>query len=182
MTSKEDKLKLVASSTIRTLFSTEAVETPISSFDLLARVISAGPPSGILPDHEKPPTFRLTQLLLFNRIVEALAENWDFGKITVGREDNGELIVLDVRLGESSKDPKSPYTPHGRKRKRIVDEDADSAAGNAEEEEEDTRLKGPAPSTLDSLSKEMREVYSLLQRGTAKGRLLAEQVSVSPLS
>ncbi|KAH8106258.1 MT-A70-domain-containing protein [Cristinia sonorae] len=175
MASTEEKLRLVASSTLRTLFTSQRIDTPITSFDLLARVISAGPPSGILPNNEKPPTFRLTQLSLFNKILNALSESWDFGQISVLREGNdGELTVLDVRLGESSKQT-SPAS-HGRKRKRVVDEDADSAAGKDDDEEEaDASLKSPAPSTLDSLSKEMREVYSLLQRGTAKGRLLAEQ-------
>ncbi|TCD71351.1 hypothetical protein EIP91_011122 [Steccherinum ochraceum] len=173
MASKEDKLKLVASSTLRSLFSSQKIETPIPAFDLLARVIAAGPPSGILPDNEKPPTFRLTQQALFNRILEGLSENWDFGKITTYREGEGNLTVLEVRLGESSSSLKA--TTPARKRKRIVDEDADSAAGNADEEEDGVKFKDPAPSTLDSLSKDMREVYSLLQRGTARGRLLAEQ-------
>ena len=177
MAGKEEKLKLLASQSLHTLFSSQVVETPITSFDLLARVIAAGAPPSILPSNEKAPTFRLTQLPLFDKILKSLVDSWEFGKITLSNEGEGELIVADVRLGESSTTRKSPAPSHGKKRKRVLDEDADSAAGNVEEEEEDPRLKGPAPSTLDSLSNEMREVYSLLQRGTAKGRLLAEQVS-----
>lgn len=177
----EDKLRLVASSTLNTLFSTGKADAPISSFDLLTRVISNGPPSGVLPGNERPPNFRLTQLALFEHILDDISDSWEYGRIKVSRDiDTGELTVLDVRLGESHTGQRRVDASHGRKRKRVVDEDADSAAGDEDEEEEEERSevahRGPPPSTLDSLSKEMKEVYSLLQRGTARGRLLAEQV------
>ncbi|CAL1701690.1 unnamed protein product [Somion occarium] len=176
----EDKLRLVASSTLNTLFSTGKADAPISSFDLLTRVISNGPPSGVLPGNERPPNFRLTQLALFEHILDDISDSWEYGRIKVSRDiDTGELTVLDVRLGESHTGQRRVDASHGRKRKRVVDEDADSAAGDEDEEEEEERSevahRGPPPSTLDSLSKEMKEVYSLLQRGTARGRLLAEQ-------
>jgi mRNA (2'-O-methyladenosine-N6-)-methyltransferase len=64
-----------------------------------------------------------------------------------------------------------------RKRKRVVDEDADSAAGNDDdEEEEDIGLGGSQSSTLGNLTNQLREVYAILKKSTAKGRLLAEQV------
>lgn len=175
----EEKLKAVASTTLNALFSASKVETPISSFDLFSRVITHGPPAGALPNSERPPNFRLTQLTLFERILERLSECWEYGRIkTVRDSESGELSVLDVRLGESHTAQTSIDATHGRKRKRVVDEDADSAAGDAEEEQDniETPQKRPPPSTLDSLSKEMQEVYSLLQRGTSKSRLLAEQV------
>jgi len=65
----------------------------------------------------------------------------------------------------------------GRKRKRVIDEDADSAAGSGDEAEEYEEVKKPA-TALESLSKELKEVYATLQRSTAKGRLLAEQVRI----
>jgi mRNA (2'-O-methyladenosine-N6-)-methyltransferase len=64
-----------------------------------------------------------------------------------------------------------------RKRKRVIDEDADSAAGDDEAEDSFEDVPGSQrATTLGSLSKELRDVYSLLQKGTAKGRLLAERV------
>ena len=61
-----------------------------------------------------------------------------------------------------------------------MDEDAESTVSDPEEQQEKTeqvkpRVK-PAPTTLASLSKDLKEVYNILQRSTAKGRLLAEQV------
>ncbi|KAI0939561.1 hypothetical protein AcV5_000939 [Taiwanofungus camphoratus] len=172
----DDKLKIVASSALQSLFASKKVVVPISAFDLLTRVIASGPPpSGLLPGPGPPPRFRLTDRTRFEAILESLAQSWDHGHISVSREEpDGGLTVMDVQLG----------TPGGlalgRKRKRVVDEDADSAAGDAEQEEEErfeqmrARMK-PAPSTLASLSKDMRAVYNILQRSTAKGRLLAEQ-------
>lgn len=85
-------------------------------------------------------------------------------------------VLLDpsgqARLG-------GPSTQAGsRKRKRVVDEDADSAAGNDndEEEEEDIGVGGSQSSTLANLTNQLREVYAILQKSTARGRLLAEQV------
>lgn len=93
------------------------------------------------------------------------------------------MAVLDVTVGEvGRKKVDNGLVMVGRKRKRVVDEDADSAAGSEHEEEDEDEERGmgmgrkPAPSTVDSLSKDMKEVYALLQRGTARGRLLAEQV------
>jgi len=62
-----------------------------------------------------------------------------------------------------------------RKRKRVVDEDADSAAGDEETLLEEDVLGG-STSSLAKLSADMREAYMILQKSTAKGRLLAEQV------
>ena len=175
------KLNIVASAALLTLFCARKVSVPIASFDLLARVISSGPPpEGLLPGPNPTPSFRLTDLARFERILEALAQSWDYGRIVVSRGEGEELTVLDVQLGQAHRGAPDDGALHGRKRKRVVDEDADSAAGDVEEDEERSRsrevVRKPAPTTLDSLSKELKEVYALLQRGTARGRLLAEQV------
>jgi hypothetical protein len=168
----DEQLKLVASSTINGLFSSGKTSAPISSMDLLSRVISSGPPSGLLPT--PPPRFRLTDLPKFESILDSLSQNWDQGMITLARDDGG-LTVMDVHLGS----PGSVNTLAGltaRKRKRVIDEDADSAAGNDDEQDS---FEIPAGSTtLGSLSKELKEVYTILQKSTAKGRLLAEQVCI----
>ena len=88
---------------------------------------------------------------------------------------------MEVRLGNGDASASvGPVVGHGRKRKRQVDEDAESTAGDSEEQQdkaEQARPRAkPAPTTLASLSKDLKEVYNILQRSTAKGRLLAEQV------
>ena len=72
-------------------------------------------------------------------------------------------------------DGRSEDGANPRKRKRVIDEDADSAAGDDEAEDSSEDVPASRTSTLGSLSKELRDVYSLLQKGTARGRLLAEQ-------
>ncbi len=188
--SVEDKLKVVASSALESLFSSRAVTIPISSFDLLTRVVASGPPPvGLFPGPDPTPRFRLVDLARFERILERLSESWDSGKISLARdqESDGSLTVMDVQLGISSAGQveRSP-TAGRRKRKRVVDEDDDSAAGGVDEEEilspdkdKDKVEWKPSPSTLESLNKTMKEVYELLRRGSARGRLLAEQVSVA---
>ncbi|RXW25146.1 hypothetical protein EST38_g663 [Candolleomyces aberdarensis] len=118
-------------------------------------------------------------------------------EVVVGAKAFGLTGGGDGNIGESSS-----FGGALGKRKRIIDEDADSAAGNEDDDddiykedigssaensqtvgvgvefEQNTEgASGRAISNLGSLSKELREVYSLLQRGTAKGRLLAEQFS-----
>ncbi|KAL6306689.1 MT-A70-domain-containing protein [Sparassis latifolia] len=174
--SRDDKLKVVASSALSNLFSTHKVHTPISAFDLLTRIIASGPPlAGLLLGLEIPPSFRLTDLSRFEAILEGFAEEWNFGLVEVSREErDGGLTVMDVQLGEAGQQ-QARAVAQSRKRKRVVDEDADSAAGDSEEDEEQPRNIKPAPSTLASLSRDMREIYNILQQSTAKGRLLAEQ-------
>lgn len=73
-----------------------------------------------------------------------------------------------------------PSNPKKRKRPP-VDEEAESREGSEHghsslEEEEEIRPPKPTVSSLSNLSKEMKEIYDMLQQPTAKGRLLAEQV------
>ena len=68
-----------------------------------------------------------------------------------------------------------------KKRKRPpVDEEAESREGSehgqSSLEEEEIHPPKPAVSSLSNLNKEMKEIYEILQKPTAKGRLLAEQV------
>lgn len=174
--SLNDQLKLVASATINVIFSTGKIYAPISSMDLLSRVISSGPPPGLLPIETPPPRFRLIDLPKFESILEDLSQSWDYGAISL-RRDDGVLTVMDVHLG--SQVSGSALAALTRKRKRVVDEDADSAAGNDPDEQDSFDAPmSPGSSTLGNLSKEMKEVYTILQMGTAKGRLLAEQVCI----
>ena len=178
-----NELKLVATAALNAIFAGRNILCPITSMDLLTRVMSFKTPIGLLPN-TPPPNFRLTDLSQFEHILEDLSNTWNYGTISFSRDyATGEMMVWEVvldpsgqaRLGGAST---AGLQPGSRKRKRVVDEDADSAAGNDndEEEEEDIGVGGSQSSTLANLTNQLREVYAILQKSTAKGKLLAEQV------
>ena len=158
-----DDLRHLASRNLQDLVSAGSIHPPISAFDLLAKFISL--PSASLSGI----TFRLTDLRKLEDILEEFSVHWDAGTISVLRDDSG-LSLMQVSLGAN-------HSATNRKRKRLIDEDADSA-----EEEEATKRaasldsKPSAYTSLNNLSKDMQEIYSLLQQGTARQKLLAEQV------
>lgn len=247
----DEELKLVATAALTILFANEGATgasasgpappvplasklTPLSSLDLLARVMTTKIPSGLFSHKSPPPRFRLTDLGRFEKILEDLARTWEDGRISYSRDGSGtsgsgssgvgnglesvgNMMIWEVTLGVKAygltRGAGDGNIAHGQlgpaapralgKRKRIVDEEADSVSGKEDEDDEDDIYKedigssagtsqivgvgaefeatdddssGRARSNLGSLSKELREVYSILQRGTAKGRLLAEQV------
>jgi hypothetical protein len=170
----DDELKVVAGAAIRNLYKSGLLSLPISSPDLLARVIGCPLPHGLLPGSSPTPTFRFTDHLRFEAILESLATGWDQGAITVLRE-NGTVLVLDIDLHEDDSGSLGAAFLASRKRKRVVDEEADSATGADAESIADE--KDPALySILASLPKDQRDIYGLLQTPTAKSRLLAEKV------
>lgn len=180
----DDQLRLLVSTSLQALKSSGKVLLPATATELLAKVIAYKPPSGLFVGL-KPPRLRLTDLRRFESILESLSQSWDAGYIQVSTEGSEGLCVMEIRLGKdtTARDASSGTSSLTRKRKRIVDEDADSAAGYDDEEEEveensieNSAETRPLKTTLDNLSKELKEVYALLQRGTAKGKLLAEQV------
>jgi mRNA m6A methyltransferase catalytic subunit len=190
----DDELKIVVITALKSLLSSHKLNTPIASMDLLTSVMITKMPLGLLPDGIPTPRFRLTDLGRFEKIVEDLAQTWTEGKIVISRDDGGKkLMIWEVVLqqqnrllggdksmgaGSFSSVASGGDASRSKKRKRVVDEDADSAAGDEDEgyldEEED--ITGNSHSSLANLSKELREVYTILQKSTAKGRLLAEQV------
>lgn len=189
----DDELKIVVTTAFKSLLSLRKLNTPIASIDLLTSVMTTKIPSGLLPNGIPTPQFRLTDLGRFEKIVEDLAQTWTEGKVVISRDNGSKMMIWEVGLqqnglvgGSKSLMGSGSFPSVGsvdasgsgsRKRKRVVDEDADSAAGDEEDnsyEEEDNM--GSSHSSLANLSKEMREVYTILQQSTAKGRLLAEQV------
>ncbi|KAF8165010.1 MT-A70-domain-containing protein [Crassisporium funariophilum] len=196
----DDELKIVTTHALSLLLSSPTKPTklslPCTSLDLLTTLITTPAPPGLLPRAGPAPKFRLTDLAKFERIVEELAGGgWADGRIVWTREGGlgGRMMIWEIGLGLGGRGVLgggasgiglgSGVGTGGegvRKRKRVVDEDADSAAGDEEEEEEEEEGNagledGRVGSTLANLSAEMREVYTILQRSTAKGRLLAEQ-------
>ncbi|KAI6101557.1 MT-A70-domain-containing protein [Pisolithus croceorrhizus] len=167
----DDELASVVSSALRDAFSTGILSAPISSRDLLLHFISFKAWAG-------SPTLKLTDLRRLDSILERLENHWEHGTIRTSRV-NDALAIVDIYLGNGRADVSNP-----RKRKRAVDEEADSAAGDEHDERSSrsqSRSPPPSKTPLGSLGKELKEVYALLQRSTAKGRLLAERFrSVQP--
>ena len=159
-----EELKALASRNIQDLARSGRLESPISAFGLLSLFVS-------LPSASRPGrSFRLTDLRKLENILEELAECWDAGTLVVSRDNEG-LSIIQVCLDGTCQADGS------RKRKRPVDEDADSAEEEAALASSATFKKSPSNSTLGSLSKESQEIYALLQKGTARHRLLTEQVN-----
>ncbi|KAL0581951.1 methyltransferase [Marasmius crinis-equi] len=176
--SANERLKIVTTTALHRLVGEGKLSTPISSKQLLVRVIAFKPPHDLFPDASTPPRFRLTDLSLFENVLEDIARQWDQGELCFTR-DKGELTVTDIVLpnGQAASSHSascSISTLNLRKRKHVIDEEADSAAGDEPEDLSGEQNEAPVTG-LSRLSKEQREVYTLLQRSTAKGRLLAEQ-------
>lgn len=180
-----NELKIVVTTALKSLLSSHKLNTPVASMDLLTSVMTTKMPLGLLPDGIRTPRFRLTDLSKFEKILEDLAQTWTEGKIVISRDDGSKkLMIWEVvsqhhngLIGSFSSVGSGDDASGSKKRKRVVDEDADSAVGdeesNLDEEEDNAR---DSRSSFANLSKEMREVYTILQKSTAKGRLLAEQV------
>ncbi|KAJ7591267.1 MT-A70-domain-containing protein [Mycena floridula] len=158
--------ELAVADALLTIFSPSSkLVLPISSVDLFARVIAHKLAS--------PPRFRLTDLSRFESILENLAANWEHAKLSLAR-DGAELTVVDVVLIPSASTLGQSFL-NSRKRKRIVDEEADSAAGSAADDETSDEYACPTWLTLANIPQELRETYAMVKKSTAKGRLLAEQ-------
>lgn len=175
-----DPLLPEVSTAIRSLFSSRVVTTPISSLNLLGRAIASS---------RKAPLLRLHELHRFEAILETLSQpqGWEHGTITLLRGASG-VVVMNVILVK--KLAQVPYDgggtlPNPKKRKRPpVDEEAESREGSehgqSSLEEEEVYPPKPTVSSLSNLSEEMKDIYEILQKPTAKGRLLAEQVPTFP--
>lgn len=171
----DEQFRNLVSDTLYSLFSSSKIHTPVGSLELLSTAISAdlgSTPSGSMASPK--PKFRLTDCSRFECAIDSLAKHWDRGSISIVRDDSG-VTVTDVHLGLTSNTEAT--TRVTGKRKRVKDEDADSAAGSGDEAEDAYEEEVQKPcTTLANLPKDLKEVYAFLQRSTAKGRLLAEQV------
>ena len=161
-----DDFKRAVSQNILNLVARGALQTPITAFELLAKLISLQPVSG------SNKAFRLTDIRKLVAIIDELSVSWEAGSISAVR-DGSNLTIVQI-----SPNTNQSTSSTNKKRKRLVDEDADSA----EEEEAlksavSTKSKS-ASTSLNSLSKDLQEIYALLRRGTARQKLLCEQVRV----
>src|SRR5260370_1651306 len=135
----DEQFRTLVSDTLYTLFSSSKIHTPVGSLELLSSALTANlgsiPSDSIPSDSTTPskPKFRLTERSRFECAIEALAKHWERGSISAIRDDSG-VTVTDVHLGSSSS--AEPTTRVIGKRKRVRDEDADSAAGSGDEAED----------------------------------------------
>ncbi|KAI9574882.1 MT-A70-domain-containing protein [Boletus coccyginus] len=163
----DDEFTVAVGSAVRDAFTTGKTSTPISSMDLLLSLIASKPTA--CSSHP----LRLTDLHRLEIVLESLSSRWEHGSLSLSRE-GGNLTIIDIHLGNAMAD-----VVNFRKRKRPpVDEEADSAAGDDPDERSSrsiTRSPPPSATPLANLGKELREVYAILQRATAKGRLMAER-------
>ena len=92
-------------------------------------------------------------------------------------------VVLVKKLAQVPYDGGGTLSNPKKRKRPPVDEEAESREGSEHAqsslEEEEIRPLKPTVSSLSNLSEEMKEIYEILQKPTAKGRLLAEQVPLS---
>lgn len=171
-----DPLLPEISSAVCSLFSSRVVTTPISSLNLLGRVIASS---------RKAPLLRLYELQRFEAILETLSQpqGWDHGTITLLKNTSGVVVmnvILVKKLAQVPYDGSTTLSNPKKRKRPPVDEEAESREGSehghSSLEEEEIHPPKPTVSSLSNLSEEMKEIYEILQKPTAKGKLLAEQV------
>ena len=180
-----ESLKQLVQTALKSLVQQHSPCMPISSLDLLAHIVST--------THS---TLRLTDLALFERVLEDLSKTWTEGRIALARTSSS-MTIWDISIHTRSlslvgaglipqhTNGSGGGDSVGRKRKRVIDEDADSAEEEeyleGDDDESQTLAAGASgtgrggTTSLQSLSDDLKEVYVILQRSTARGRLLAEQ-------
>ena len=172
--SVDDELRILVAAALHSLVNNKSIVLPLSSMDLLAHVITFSPPVGLFPPGAPYARLRLTDLRKFERILDTLTRTWDQGTLTIARNgEDGPLSVIDITLQTTGSSANATFT--ARKRKRQVDEEDDSAAGTDEEVEREEHT-AVVQNQLSNVSKEMREAFTIILKGTARGRLVAEQV------
>ncbi|KZT38972.1 MT-A70-domain-containing protein [Sistotremastrum suecicum HHB10207 ss-3] len=133
---------------------------PLTSRELFFKCISSSP---VTPGSNASP-IRLPDLPRFERALEQFSQTWELGEIVLNKStDNSDVLILNISLGARK--------ANGKKRKR--DEEDDSGEDEDETSTDAATKKEDMP--LGVFSPELQEVYALIQRGTAKKRLLAQQ-------
>ncbi|KAG8989226.1 hypothetical protein FRB90_002345 [Tulasnella sp. 427] len=139
------------------------LSAPIDSAKLLTYIVSWSLTAGI----QKGSRLRLTEVQLLEDILEEFAERWNYGDLEISwtNDTSGGMAVGNIsRVVVTRVQVEEPL----RKRKR--------------ESSEEPPVSEQLPPVQDAhhISEDLREVYMMLQKGTAKGRLLAEQYRSGP--
>ena len=138
-------------SELKQLFATVTLRFPLSSSRILGRLIANGS------------SVRLSDISRLESLLSKFAISWEAGSITI-RHDIGGISVLHASVTQES-----GYSPLKRKRS---DTDDDSAI---KDNPRPYHGLGP-PIQLLTADTNLQDVYTLLQKGTARAKLLAEQV------
>lgn len=170
-----DELKAVASGALRTLFKTDDDMCPIPVMMLLAHVVALGTKGmdfSVDAELLKQPRFRLTDVRLFASILRDFAQYWEYGTMILSKHSDESLVILGVQLHNVHHSLKK------RKRTGVTDaessKDMESVEPSLAHDHLDT---SPQPSIFETLSADLQVVYATCHKGTAKGRILAEQAS-----
>lgn len=117
----------------------------------------------IVANANGPSTLRLQDYPQFEAALRQLAQKWQYGIIHVADnyEENGPLIVLGAHVFQNDQ----------RKRKR-----GEELPARSQTPLEQQNIRLPLAATMQGISNDDRTVLSLLSEGTAKQKLLAEQV------
>ncbi|KDQ12741.1 hypothetical protein BOTBODRAFT_34199 [Botryobasidium botryosum FD-172 SS1] len=152
--------RVATSSRLRNLFALhhERVHLPVKA-DHLLRLILAHTDA---PSDNASARLRLTDNEVFEAMLRDWATSWEYGTLIVSKDEKeGSLLVEEVHIFPEG-DPK------GKKRKHDEDDkDMESRKLSMQR-----RFRPPA---FTSLREDLQEVYALLQQGTARGKLLAEE-------
>ncbi|KAF8341530.1 MT-A70-domain-containing protein [Cantharellus anzutake] len=145
---------------------------PLDSFTLLRHLVVTATESAT----QQTRRLRLTDRRAFNSHLRRLAAGWDKGSIILseelplkgsylaGDEQDVNILSLQVR-GDTA----------GRKRKRDEEHPGIQSLDSSAFLVSATTKASLALSSSPSVNQELEEIYTLLQRGTARGKLLAER-------
>ncbi|KAG8855870.1 hypothetical protein FRB96_006692 [Tulasnella sp. 330] len=152
------------SSALRAIFSPpSASRLPIASSDLLTAVVS-----WTLTAHPIPKArLKLTDLKVLEDLLVDFSQNWEHGTLTIEYDKSAQ--VGNYLASQVTVDSIQLTAPLVKKRKR--------RDNSAEPETPVNQQQQHRLAVLDAhhISHDLQEVYMMLQRGTAKGKLLAEQ-------
>ncbi|KAG9097772.1 hypothetical protein FS749_005551 [Ceratobasidium sp. UAMH 11750] len=149
------ELRDLTSNNLRQLFLNRSIHIslPASSIVLLQALIAH---SAVLSNR---PYLKLTDVKLLESFLVEFASVWEYGTVVLD-DKAGPALIANVVVDDAA-----------RKRKRHLKDDDIYRDEHSDEE----TTKPSQEAIIKPLSSPMEDLYNLLQRGTAKGRLLAEQ-------
>ncbi|KAG8709027.1 hypothetical protein FRC09_000909 [Ceratobasidium sp. 395] len=154
------ELRDLTSNNLRQLFSNRSIHIslPASSIVLLQALIAH---STILSNR---PYLKLTDVKLLESFLADFASVWEYGTVVLD-DKAGPALIANIVVDDAA-----------RKRKRHVkDDDIYRATLPPDEQSDEDAIPPSQVAAVKPPPSPMEELYNLLQRGTAKGRLLAEQ-------
>ena len=106
-----DSVRDAISHNLRTYLSSTRLHLPIDSDELLRSILGSVP---FVPGRQ---TLRLTDTAAFEALLESFAQSWEFGSLSVVRDESGCLSLIDAHVVPESL----------KKRKRSEDDEENIA-------------------------------------------------------